>query len=374
MIDVVALSIPAFVVLIVAELIVDRRKGLGYYRFDAALTDLSCGVGNQVFELFTKAALVALYAALYEAASLWKMPQSSAATWIFAFVAVDLLFYWWHRASHRSNVLWAVHVVHHQSEEFNLAAALRQELFNKVTQLAFYLPLALLGVPPIIFATTVAISTVYMFWVHTRTIDRLGAFEWVMNTPSHHRVHHGRDPKYVDRNYGGVFIVFDRLFGTYQREEEEPVYGTVKAFHSRNPVWANFEPFVAIWELGRTFDRRLDALKLWFMPPDWRPESAGGRFIVPDPREEARPRYKTPHSRGVGWWVIVNFVIAAAAIGALLLLEDKLSPWVIYGGGCWILWGTINWGALMEGRRWARFGEALRVVAAVGLVAIVRLS
>lgn len=368
MTDIVALSIPAFVVLIVAELIVDRLRGGGLYTFDAAITDLSCGVGNQVFELFTKAALVAVYVGVYEAGAAWDMPADAVATWIFAFVAVDFLFYWWHRANHRCNILWAVHVVHHQSEEFNLAAALRQELFNKITQLVFYLPLALLGVPPIVFATTAAISTVYMFWVHTRVIPKLGPVEWVMNTPSHHRVHHGRDAHYVDRNYAGVFIVFDRLFGTFAEEQAEPIYGTVKPFHSRNPVWANFEPYVALYELGKTFDSRKDAVRLWFKPPEWRPASAGGDFEIPDARKEGRPKYDTPHGPAVGWWITFNFAVAALATGGLLLFEEHVPRWLVFAGGAWVLWGTVNWGALMERRRWARPAEALRVVVAVGLL------
>src|SRR5690606_31238042 len=152
----------------------------------------------------------------------------------------DFAYYWWHRASHRISFLWAAHVVHHQSEDYNLAVALRQAWFTSLSSWVLNLPLAFLGVPPLVYGVCAALNTLYQFWIHTRLVGKLGPLEWVLNTPSHHRVHHGIDAPYLDTNYGGVFIVFDRLFGTFVEETHEPRYGTLDPIRSFDPVWANF--------------------------------------------------------------------------------------------------------------------------------------
>jgi len=210
----VAYAIPMFVLLIAAELIIAKILGARLYRFADAMTDLACGIASRIFHLFDTALLIAVYAAVYTAAAPWQLPEDSPATWIAAFIGVDILYYWWHRASHGSSVLWAVHAVHHQSEDYNLAVALRQALFSGITSMPFYLPLALLGVPPVVFATCQVLNTLYQFWIHTDAIDRIGPFERWFNSASHHRVHHGSNLRYIDRNHGGILIIWDRLFGT----------------------------------------------------------------------------------------------------------------------------------------------------------------
>ena len=161
---------------------------------------------------------------------------------------VDFCFYWFHRIAHEYAAPWATHVVHHQSEEYNLAVALRQSAFEGCFAWVFYLPLAVIGFPPIWYVSMKAINLLYQFWIHTEAIDRLGPLEWVMNTPSHHRVHHARNPKYLDKNYAGMFIIWDRMFGTFQPEEEQPVYGITKPLQSWNPLWANLAAWVELFE------------------------------------------------------------------------------------------------------------------------------
>ncbi len=186
----IAAAIPLFFILIGIELLAARRKGVSVYRFADAIADLSCGISSRVFHLFDQLVIVAIYTGVFTLRIVPEWPVDAWWTWVVAFIAVDFIYYWWHRASHEVNVLWAAHVVHHQSEDYNYAVALRQALFTGLTGLPFYLPLALLGVSPVVFATCNALNTLYQFWVHTDLIRHLPRpLEAVMNTPSHHRVH-----------------------------------------------------------------------------------------------------------------------------------------------------------------------------------------
>ena len=213
----IAFAVPFFFVLIAIELAVARARLRAVYRLADALGDLGCGMIQQVSPVFLAASVLAGYTFVYERLRVvtWSAP---AAAWVVAFVGVDFLYYWWHRSSHEVNVLWAAHVVHHQSEDYNLAVALRQAVLTSYTAQLFYVPLAFLGVPPLVFASVNAISTLYQFWIHTELVGKLGWMEELFNTPSHHRVHHAINPQYLDKNHGAIFIVWDRLFGTFARE------------------------------------------------------------------------------------------------------------------------------------------------------------
>ena len=205
---------------------------------------------------------------------------SAGGKWLAAivlFLGVDCAYYWFHRIAHEYNAPWAGHVVHHSSEDYNLAVALRQGTFQGVFSWVFYLPLALLGYPPAWFAAMSSFDTLYQFWIHTRLIGKLGPLEWVLNTPSHHRVHHGRNPKYLDKNYAGTLIIWDRMFGTFQAEEEEPVYGLTKPLNSWNPLWANLHVWRDLCRDAWLAPRWVDKLRIWFMPQGWRPEGLAGQ-------------------------------------------------------------------------------------------------
>ncbi|MCA9684087.1 MAG: sterol desaturase family protein, partial [Myxococcales bacterium] len=193
-----------------------------------------------------------------------EMPTTAWWTWVFALIALDFLYYWFHRWSHEVNFLWASHIVHHQSEEYNLTVALRQSAFQGLFSIWLYLPLALVGVPPLVYVFSSQINTIYQFWIHTRLVKRMGPLEWVLNTPSHHRVHHGADPLYLDRNYAGMLIVWDRWFGSFQEEREEPTYGTTKPLAHWNPLWANFDYWATLIREARSMPRLRDRLQIWF--------------------------------------------------------------------------------------------------------------
>jgi alkylglycerol monooxygenase len=321
----VAFAVPFFFALIVLEVVVAMRRGERLYRFADAVTDLSCGIASRVFHLFDAALLIGLYALCHDALAVTALPEDSAATWIFGFVAVDFLYYWWHRASHGINLLWAVHVVHHQSEDYNLAVALRQAMFSQATATLFYLPLAVVGLPPVVFATCQALNTLYQFWIHTELVRRLPApIEAVMNTASHHRVHHGINPRYLDRNHAGVFIVWDRLFGTFEPESEPVVYGVVTPIRSFNPIWANFEHFVTIARLAARTARWRDKLRLWVASPAWRPADLGGPKDAPEVSPTSFVKYDPRPPRLLIGYVAAWFAIVSAAITPLMPLAPTM--------------------------------------------------
>ena len=217
-------SIPIFFLLIGVELLITRVRGLSYYRFNDAITNLSCGIGSQVTGIFMKFLTFGVYVIIYEHSPLTGKIPYNYLTIILLFLGVDFFYYWFHRLAHEISFLWGSHVVHHQSEEYNLSVALRQAWVQGAFSWIFYLPLAFIGFNPYMFATIASLQTLYQFWIHTKVIGRMPAwFEFIFATPSHHRVHHGVNPKYIDKNHAGTLIIWDRIFGTFQQEEEEVV-------------------------------------------------------------------------------------------------------------------------------------------------------
>ena len=204
----IAASIPAFILLMGVELWVARRRRRPLYRFNAAVSDLGCGISSQLVGLVFVGVKLAIYAWVFEHLRVLDWPPDSVLTFVAATVLLDFLYYWWHRLSHEVHVMWAAHVVHHQSEDYNLAVALRQAWFTNLTIFPFNLALAVLGVPLLAYAVGSAVVTLYQFWIHTELIGRLGPLERVLNTPSHHRVHHATNAQYLDANYAGTLIIW----------------------------------------------------------------------------------------------------------------------------------------------------------------------
>jgi alkylglycerol monooxygenase len=368
----VAFAIPFFILMMGLEFLFSRGKPEQNYYFADSVTNLSCGIGQQVLEPLLRTLGLGAYIFLYERGRVFTVPTTSVVGWVVLLLGVDLFYYVFHRASHRMNLFWASHVVHHQSEEYNLSVALRQSWVEILASWVFYLPLAVAGFSPAAFVAMSTLNTLYQFWIHTRLVKRLPApIEWVMNTPSHHRVHHGVNPKYVDRNYAGIFIVWDRLFGTFEEEAEEPVYGTVKPLGSFNPLWANVHYWVETATMSRVAPRTVDKLYAWFAPPEWRPrELSGGRgcVAVPEVSRETRQKYAVPVSRGVAAYVGVHFAVVAAATAAMLLCAKGAPPGLSAVFAFLVLGELVAWGALIEGRRW---GVALAVARNAATAAVV---
>lgn len=280
--SIILFSIPLFFLLIFVELWFDRRSGQQTYQFNDAINSLNLGMMSQVSGVAYKTLQFSAYVLIYQHAALFDLSawQHQLWFWLLVFVAYDCCYYWFHRMSHEINLLWAGHVVHHQSEEYNLTTALRQSS-GGFFSFVFYLPLALLGVDPVLLLSVAALNLVYQFWVHTRHIKRMPAwFEWLFVTPSNHRVHHAQNPIYMNKNHGGVFIIWDRLFGTFQDElaEEPVIFGITKPLQSWNPLWANIDTY---WSLCKDAWRTAsfsDKFRVFFSKTGWRPTDMRQQF------------------------------------------------------------------------------------------------
>jgi len=364
----IVLAIPVFFALIGLELLVTRLLERDYYRLADSLADLSCGIVQQLLEVFVKTALFAGYLFIYRF-HLLEIRADSALAWLLCFLGVDFLYYWFHRLSHEVNAFWAAHVVHHQSEEYNLAVALRQGALQGWFSWAFYLPLAAIGFPPLMFLATSSIDTLYQFWIHTRVIGRLGPLEWVFNTPSHHRVHHGRNPKYIDKNHAGTLIIWDRMFGTFQPEEEEPVYGITTPLASWNPVWANVHYWVELVQKARRATRLGDKIRMFVKSPGWHPEELGGFQAAPEVTPQDR-KFDTPLSRGRALYVFAQFVLLLLAASALLRWQARFATGPLLLLAVFLCASLAVLAGLLEGKRWAPVVEGVRLaVVAIGTAA-----
>ncbi len=370
--DYAGLAGPAYLVLIAVEVWVARRRRADLYRLNDAINDVSTGILMQLAVLAFGALIVAGYVGVYETWRLAEWSPQRAATWIACFLAVDFAYYWFHRLSHEVNFLWAAHVVHHQSEDYNLAVALRQSSLQPFLSSVFYLPLALLGFPPLVFFVCSALNTIYQFWLHTQLIGRIGPLEAVLVTPSHHRVHHGRNPIYLDRNHGGTFIVWDRLFGTFQREEEVVVYGITKPLTSWNPIWANLHYWVELAQTARATRSWGDKLRIFFAAPGWAPADQGGPE-VPPPVDVGVSKFDLPYPRPVGEYACVQFAFLGVMAVGLISFGTSLDAGVAAAAGLAVAWGLLNLGGLFETRPWALHSEAARV-ALLPLASLVVLS
>jgi alkylglycerol monooxygenase len=362
--DYIALAIPLFFVFIGVEVWVARRRRRSVYHFADAMTDLACGVTQQVVVFFMAAALVAVYLYAYDHYRLITFADRSPFPWILAVVGVDLLYYWWHRLSHEVNFMWAVHVVHHSSEDFNLAVALRQAVLSDLGLTPFYLVLAFLGVTPLAVFTVRSVSTLYQFWIHTELVGKLGPLDRWVNTPSAHRVHHAINPRYLDRNYAAVFLVWDRLFGSYEPETEACVYGISQPLRSFNPLWAQTHYWVELWRIARKAPSLGQGLQVFFRSPGWHapwmPTKPPSGPVSP----ETFVRYQTPARPGLNLYVGLQFALVAVATFSLLMWGEQMALGVAVAIAAWVLLSLLAWGALFEAKSWGRSAEAIRLIGA----------
>lgn len=273
--NLVLYSIPAFIALLLLELAWSRRAQRagredirGYYTKDT-LASLSMGLINVAVAAGAKFLSIPFFAILYEHRVVDIVEATGGWAWVLLLVLEDHSYYWFHRMHHEVRLLWACHVNHHSSRYYNLSTALRQAVLTPLTGPIFWAPLPLIGFPPWMVLTAQAWSLLYQFWLHTEAIDKLGPLEWVLNTPSHHRVHHGKNVPYLDKNHGGIFIIWDRLFGTFAPEREKVIYGLTTDIETYNPLRIGFHEIAAI---GRDVAKAptLGAkLGYVFMPPGW---------------------------------------------------------------------------------------------------------
>ncbi len=355
-------AFPFFFLLIGLELWIAKRRKQQYYRFNDAITNLNIGVGNQVTGLFFKSIYLGVYYLMFEHVALFHLP-ATVWSWILCFLLFDFIFYWAHRWGHEINFFWGAHVVHHSSEEYNLAVALRQPWFHNLIAFVIFLPIPMLGFEPIIFLTAAGFHTLYQFWIHTKAIGKLPKWvEYLLNTPSHHRVHHGVDPKYIDKNHGGVLMIWDRLFGTFAEEEEEPTYGITTPIKSWNPTWANFHYYVDMMKKAGQMSNWKDKFKILFARPGWMPDELGG-FQAPLPVDKTNyQKFETTTSKWLNYYVLAQFIMIIVGTSAFMNYFDGISTF--YKGAFLItlILSIMICGAIFENKKWVIAAEYARLL------------
>ena len=360
--NLILVAIPIFFLMILIELAYGKIKGSDYYRVNDALTSLATGSISQLVGVSKALIPFTIYIAIYQHFALFDLADS-ALVWVIAFILYDFCYYWNHRFGHEMNLLWAAHVIHHSSEEYNLTTALRQT-GTSFLSFAFYLPLAFIGFDPLMIISVGALNLIYQFWVHTRHIGKLGWYESFFVTPSNHRGHHAQNTIYIDRNYGGVFIIWDRMFGSYQEEldDDKPVFGIRGAVQSWNPIVINFQVYRQLFEDALHTKNWWHKLTLWFRKTGWRPPDVVDTYpLVKSDDLSNFKKYDTKVPATLKAHGIIQY-ISTAAIGLglslsfadLSLLEHMLI--VVFA-----VLSSFSIGALMENQHYAGVFEWLRL-------------
>ncbi len=366
-VDLVTLAIPAFVFLMLVEYAYGMARGRDTYRLNDTVNSLSLGSLRTLGKLLFFDASVRLFDAIAGALDMIQWPSTWWA-WIVGFIAYDVCYYWFHRISHERSLFWASHVAHHQSEEFNLSTALRQTGTGFLCSWVFFIPLFLLGCPPDMYYSIAAVNLLYQFWVHTEHIGRLGVLDKVLVTPSNHRVHHASNRRYLDRNYGGVFILWDRVFGTFCEEtgQEKPRFGLSQPLHSWNPLWANAHIYVDMWRAARALSWRQKASVLMASPGQLHgllaEQGAQSTPSLAAADKSEWQKYDPAVARDVKYYVAVQFVLLLGLASYLSFAAAQLEAGQLWLGFALCALGYTALGLMLE-NRWLGYGlETARLV------------
>lgn len=347
--QIIVLATPLFLGLIALEWWWGRRRGRDTYRAADALSSIGLGIMSQVTGLAGQAVLLGVYVLAYTHLRVFDLPAGEPWVWLAGLVLYDFLYYWNHRLGHTCAFFWAAHVVHHQSEDYNLSTALRQPSTYFLGNWIFYLPMALLGFPPLVFATVALVDLLYQFWVHTQQVGKLGWFDRWFCAPSNHRVHHAVNDRYLDKNYGGILLVWDRLFGSWEpeRDDEPCVYGTRAPLRSWDPLRANLQVYASLWRDSRHAASWADKLRVWLKPPGWRPADVAARFPKPEFELAQVQRFEPPLAPRTAAVAFALFGAVLAATAAFLWFAHQLPVAQQWAGGAAIVAGLWAVGRLL---------------------------
>lgn len=338
-------AIPFFFLTIGIEMLVGFLKKKRYYDFKDAITNLNIGIGSQTVGLVSQLLILGGYALVHKHLHIFNIPINNVFVWIGTLIVFDGIYYWAHRWAHEWNIMWGAHIVHHQSDEFNLSVALRQSWIHGLLSFWMFLPLAIIGVPVEVMAGISGIVTLAQYWIHTEAIKKMPRwFEFIMNTPSHHRVHHATNPQYLDKNYGATFIIWDRMFGTFEPEVEKPVYGITVGHESLDPVYANVHYYKEMI-IGAKKEKGLwNKFKLIFRSPAY----LGG--LIQDYYKAQPKKEKTPVNLNMKIYVLIQFL--ALSFGLVLFINEfkNLSLFYQISGIAMIIFTIQSCGYILENK------------------------
>ncbi|KAK5922122.1 hypothetical protein CgunFtcFv8_019419 [Champsocephalus gunnari] len=354
---------PFFVGLIVLELVVGFLKtGAPVVTLSDGLTSVSAGMISRIPLLFMRGCELTAYMFVWDRYRLLELPWDSAWTWWIAFLCVDFCYYWVHRLAHEVSFMWAAHQVHHSSEYYNLTTALRQSLTQQFTSWIFYLPMALIA-PPAVFAVHIQLNFLYQFWIHTELIKNLGPLEWVLNTPTHHKVHHGRNSYCIDKNYGGILIIWDRLFGTFAAEKDKVVFGLVSPINTFEILYVQLHYYLYLGRRSTTFNTISDKCLTFINGPSWKPGKPRLGDHLDNPKLTGQ---EVPHdpswSLPLQMYVIIHFLLALGTYQDAFDNKMTLSQFNMLGMTGYVLLTLTSMGFLIDQRPRAAVLEMLRCV------------
>lgn len=364
-------AIPSFIGLVLIEILYGQFTGKQTHTVMDTISSLSSGLTNIIKDSLGLAIVLVSYPFLEEHLALFEI-ESTWVVYVIGFIAIDFAGYWNHRLSHKVNIFWNQHVIHHSSEEFNLACALRQSISNVIGYFPLLLlPAAFLGVPPEVIAILAPLQLFLQFWYHTKHIGKMGWLEYIIVTPSQHRVHHAINPEYIDKNLGQIFCVWDRMFGTFQEELDEvpPVYGVLKPAATWNPVIINFQHFWRLLKDAWRTSNWLDKLRIWFMPTGWRPADVKDRY----PTQIIEDVYHFEKYNPPATWSLKAYAIFQMLFSTLLLLfmfynysEIGFDGLLLFG--FFVFMGIFGYSSLMDGHPMGRWVEYIRSAAGIAFI------
>ena len=345
--------IPIFVILICIEIIVAKKMGIKVNNPADMISSLSSGITNIAKDGLKFGVLIISYSWLVKYITIYKLEPIWLAI-IIAFIVQDFSGYWLHRMNHRVNILWNRHIIHHSSEEFNLSCALRQEISAIVRFGAiFMIPAALLGISPAIFAVLGPIHLFMQFWYHTRLINKMGWLEKFLVTPSHHRVHHAINAKYMDKNYGQILIVWDKLFGTFQAEleDEKPVFGIIRPANTWNPIIINYKHTWQLLKDAYFAKAWKDKIRIWFMPTGWRPKDVENQYPISTVDSKSQIKYQTKNSNKLIIWSFFQMATTGSLMLLMFTIASKISNITLFFLALFLILNVFSYTSMLDGRK-----------------------
>lgn len=365
------IAMPLFLLLIIIEKIYGLYKGEDTVPLMDGVSSVSSGITNAVKDVLGLSLTFISYSWMVSKVALFEM-EANALTYFIAFIVIDFYGYWTHRLAHEVNFFWNKHAIHHSSEEFNLACALRQTVSSFVNLFTFLLiPAALLGVPPTVIAITLPIQLFLQFWYHTKHIKKMGFLEHILVTPSHHRVHHAINPEYLDKNHSQIFIIWDKLFGSFQEELEAvpPVFGITRPARTWNPIRINFQHLWLLITDAWRAEKWKDRFTIWFKPTGWRPENFEEKYPVHKITDVyGFDKYGTENSKRLMYWSVAQALITLLFVSYLFNNIASIGLPNIFVYGLFIFLSIYSYTELMDGKKFSLFWESIRLICGMGLL------
>ncbi len=358
---------PIALALLIGELLYSVGRKKGYFTFQETITNLGTAIANQTVNLLVLVFILWSFGILYNNYSIVKMPT----TWwsgAILLILIDFLFYWCHRVGHRVNIGWAAHMPHHSAEEMNIAVGLRASVTMRIFSFLFFWPLPLLGFEPMFMYSMIGFHLFLSLWHHTKVIKTLGWFEVWFNTPSHHRVHHGTNKQYIDKNFGEFLIIWDKMFGTFEPEKEEVNYGVLYPPKSWNPVMINFQHYIYLIKMSWQAPYFWDKIKIWFMPPSWRPRGMRDGELLEGLTKDEFVRYESVMFPNAKPYLIAQVIFGMAFMVFIIDGKSPLSGYEKIFGSALLWFMVIAWGGILESRKWAPILEVTRLALMAGMI------